>query len=112
MFLERWVLGKHDGAEIFGNVIGVAIDDTGLLPAHEMALRIFAEAVDAIEVSAPHGAVLDALVADGFERDARGGVPDMVGLIDAALVLEDPEAITVVDDESDLIKPPALRGGV
>ncbi len=25
-------------------------------------------------------------------------------------MLEDPEAITVVDDESDLIKPPALRG--
>src|SRR6185312_10060180 len=78
----------HDGAEIFGNVIGVAIYDAGLLPAHEMTLRIFAETVDAIEIGAPHGAVLDALVADGFERYARGGVPDVIGLVDAALVFE------------------------
>ena len=88
MFLERWVFGKHDGAEIFGNVIGVAIDDAGLLPAHEMTLRVFAKAVDAIEIGAPHGAVLDALVTDRLEWDARGGVPDVVGFVDAALVLE------------------------
>ena len=69
-------------------MIGVAIDDAGLLPAHEMALRIFAEAVDAIEIGAPHGAVLDSLIADGLERDARGGVPDVLGFVDAALVLE------------------------
>src|SRR5580698_1035978 len=69
-------------------MIGVAIDDAGLLPAHEMALRIFAEAVDAIEVGAPHGAVFDFLIAYGLERDLGGGVPDVLGFVDTALMLE------------------------
>lgn len=88
MFLERWIFGKHDRSKIFGNVIRVAIDDAGLLPAHEMTLWVFAETVDAIEVGAPHGAVFDFLIADRFQRNFRSGVPDVIGFVDAALVFE------------------------
>src|SRR5712664_3064652 len=75
------LLGEDQGSKVFGNMIGVALDDAGRLPAHEMTLRIFTEAIDAVEVAAPFRARLYGLIADGLQRDARRGVPHVICLI-------------------------------
>jgi hypothetical protein len=50
---------------MFGDVIGIAMDYAGGLPTHEVAHRIFAEAVDTIEIDAPPGTGLDLFFGDG-----------------------------------------------
>ncbi len=56
--------------------------DASWLPAEKVADGVGTEAVDAIEIHAPLGAGGYRLSGYGFERDAGGGVPDFVGLID------------------------------
>ena len=71
------------GAEIFWNMVGIAVHYAGGLPAQEMALGIAADAIDAIQISSPLGASFHMLVADGREWNAGGCVPNLGLLIDA-----------------------------
>src|ERR1700690_3147342 len=70
---------------MFGYVIWVSVNDTGRLPAHKVALRIFTEAIDAIQVGTPFGTGLYRLFTDGLQRYAGRRVPDVVRFIDSAL---------------------------
>lgn len=72
---------------MFGYVIGIAVSHTGRLPAHEMAHRILAQAVDAIEVCSPLGTGNDRYFTYGAQGDAGGGVPYVIPLVDPALAL-------------------------
>src|SRR5262249_47389650 len=81
------LFSEDQRSKVFGHVIRVAIGSASRLPAHEMALRIFAETIDAIEITAPSCARLDRMRADGFQRDLGGGVPHVIFFVDAALAL-------------------------
>src|SRR5450432_2167278 len=72
---------------MFGHMIGITARSAGLLPAHEVALRILAEPVDAVQVGAPLRAGLHRLLADGLQRYACSRVPKMVRFVDPALSL-------------------------
>src|SRR5262245_17387097 len=72
---------------MFGNVVGVAVDDAGWLPAQKAAHGVGAKPVDAVQVDAPLGGRRHPFSTNGTQRHTRGRVPDAILLIDAALVL-------------------------
>src|SRR5215468_10733282 len=72
---------------MFRDVVGVAIDYTGWLPAHEATLRIRAESVDAIQISTPPGAGRHWLLTDRAQRHSRRCIPHMLRFVDSALPL-------------------------
>src|SRR6267142_7230996 len=78
------LLSKDQGSKVFRYMVGVAVDDTGRLPTHKVTLRILAQPVDAIEISAPFCAGLYRVFADRLQRHARRRVPDMVRFINPA----------------------------
>src|SRR5216683_5984092 len=78
------LLTKNQRSKVFRHMVGIAVDDTGRLPAHEVTLRILAEPVYAIQVSAPFRAGLYRMFADSLERHTRRRVPDMVRFINPA----------------------------
>ena len=89
---------------MFGYVIGIAISHTGWLPAHEMAHRILAQAVDAVEVCSPLGTGNDRYFTYGTQGDAGGGVPYVILFIDPALALPSgvPFGIVVIAADIDV----------
>ena len=72
---------------MLGHMIRIAVHHTSRLPAHKMTLRVFAEAVNAIQIDAPFCASLDRLFADGFQRNARRCIPHVSFFVDAAQAL-------------------------
>ena len=81
------LLGEEQRSKVFGHMIGIVVRGAGLLPAHEVTLRILSEPVNAIQVGAPFRARLYRLLADRLQRHARCGIPEMVRFVDAALSL-------------------------
>ena len=52
------LLTKDQRSKVFRHMVGIAFDDTSWLPAHKVTLRIFAEAIDAVQVGTPFRAGL------------------------------------------------------
>src|SRR5437764_13751215 len=73
---------KHEGSEILGDVVWVAVHHASRLPAQEVPLRIFTESLDPIQVCAPPGSRFHRLFADRSQRYPRRGVPDLLLLVD------------------------------
>src|SRR5438309_390799 len=78
------LLGEDQCPKMFRYVVGIAVDDTGWLPTHEMALWILAEAVNAIEVSPPPSASDHLFFADRAQRHARRCIPYVILFIDSS----------------------------
>src|SRR5215471_1774899 len=72
---------------MFGHVVGIALDDTGWLPAKEMALGIRAESINAIQIGSPLRARLHLFLGDSGQRDTNSGIPDVVLFINSPLPL-------------------------
>src|SRR5439155_3265785 len=72
---------------MFRYVVGIAVDDTGWLPTHEMALWIFAEAVNAIQVSPPPSASDHLFLAHRAQRNPRRCIPSVILFIDSSQAL-------------------------
>src|SRR5258708_11936310 len=72
---------EEQRSEMLGHMIGVAVDDTGGLPAHEVAAAIGTQTVDAIQIRAPFRSRFYGLLADVFQGHARRRVPHMHLLI-------------------------------
>src|SRR5438876_891064 len=88
-FLPREFQSPHEnqGAEMFRNVVGIAVRDTRGLPAQEAALRIRAEPIDAVEVNAPLGPCCHLFLAHRMQRHTSAGIPGMILFVDSALPL-------------------------
>src|SRR6185437_9132221 len=86
--------GENQRAEVFGNVVGIAVLNTSWLPAKKVPLRVKAEAVNPVQVYAPFRAIFHRLAADRGQRNFRGSVPDLLLFIDASLGL--PAGVPVV----------------
>lgn len=52
-------VSEDECAEMFRDVVGIAVLDAGGLPAEEVALGVGAEALDAVEIDTPPSAALD-----------------------------------------------------
>src|SRR5215472_8811904 len=72
---------------MFGHVVGIALDDTGWLPAKEMALRVRSQPVDTIKIGSPLRARLHLFLGDRAQRDTCCGIPDVVLFINSPLPL-------------------------
>src|SRR5262249_10566734 len=75
---------EDERAKVLGHMIGIMVWSAGLLPAQEMALRIFAETIYAIQVRAPFRSSLDRMFAHRFQRNPGGCIPYMMRFIDTS----------------------------
>src|SRR2546429_1719441 len=88
-FLPREFQSPHEnqGAEMFRNVVGIAVRDTRGLPAQEASLRIRAQSIDAVKVNAPLGPCCHLFLAHRMQRHTSAGIPGMILFVDSALPL-------------------------
>src|SRR5207245_9979553 len=77
----------NERSKMLGHVVGVPVDYTSRLPAHEVADRIRAESVDAVQVSPPFSPGLHRFFTDRPQRHTCRRVPDVVLFVDAPLSL-------------------------
>src|SRR5205807_9227743 len=88
-FLPREFQSPHEnqGAEMFRNVVGIAVRDTRGLPAQEAVLRIRAEPIDAVEVNAPLGPCCHLFLARRMQQNTIADFPGMILYDESALQL-------------------------
>src|SRR5215470_3243418 len=72
---------------MFGHVIGVAVDDTGGLPAKKVALRVRTKSIDAIQIGPPLRASRHLFFADRTQWHTRCRKPSVGLFIDSPLPL-------------------------
>jgi hypothetical protein len=110
--LWKLLIGKNQGPEVFGHVVGVAVHNAGRLPAHETTLGIGTIAIDPVEVRPPPRPRLDRFLADGFQRNAARRVPGFRTFIDPgrSLPTGPPGAILAATIEIDGQINPVRRG--
>src|ERR1700757_2130366 len=78
---------ENQSAKMFGNMVGIAVHDTGGLPAQEASLGIRAQSIDAVKVGAPLRACGHLFLAHRMQRHTSSGNPGMVLFVDSALPL-------------------------